>query len=55
MTTTKTSGNYSGMERRRTLRRTKNEQRDLVRWEPEQPVRRHGNGRRVSDGLRYPR
>ena len=55
MATIKTSGNYSGVERRRMARRTKSEQRDLVRWEPEQPGRRHSNGRRASDGLRYPR
>ena len=55
MATIRTSNNSSGVERRRMTRRTKNEQRDLVRWEPEQPVRRYSHGRRASDGPRYQR
>ncbi len=55
MATKKGSGDYSGVERRRMVRRTKGEQRDQVRWEPKNSDRRKGLGRRANDGPRYPR
>jgi len=54
-TTPRGPGKYTGVERRREQRRKKNERRDLVRYEPKKADRRHGHGRRASDGLRRPR
>ena len=53
MTTKKGSDGYNGVERRRMERRIKNDQRKQVRWEPNKPDRRKGNGRRAADGPRF--
>lgn len=42
---------YTGPERRCRLRRTKQERREMLRWEPDKGDRRAGCGRRASDRL----
>lgn len=54
-TNTRGPTKYTGVERRRDQRRKKNDRRDQVRWEPKKDERRHGHGRRATDGLRRPR
>jgi len=54
-TNTRGPGKHTGVERRRDQRRKSDDRRDLVRWEPKKDDRRHGHGRRATDGLRRPR
>jgi hypothetical protein len=51
MATVAKGGRYTGIERRRESRRTRGDRRELVRWEPSKDERRHGHGRRSTDGV----